>query len=95
MWMLARGALCRLAMSLLHIVGVRAVASFTWMLSPCPLRPSAPLAAPCSDEVAQPLPVAAAANEAFKAARAAGKADADFSAVHEVALAGPHRHGGG
>jgi glyoxylate/succinic semialdehyde reductase len=41
----------------------------------------------CSDEVAQPLPVAAAANEAFKAARAAGQGDADFSAVHEAALA--------
>jgi glyoxylate/succinic semialdehyde reductase len=40
-----------------------------------------------SDELAQPLPVAAAANEAFKAARAAGQGDADFSAVHEVALA--------
>ena len=40
-----------------------------------------------SDEVAQPLPVAAAANEAFKAARAAGQGEADFSAVHEAALA--------
>ena len=48
----------------------------------------------CSDAVAQPLPVAAAANEAFKLARAAGHGDDDFSAVHAAyqvggAAAGP------
>mmetsp|Transcript_3588 Transcript_3588/g.7879 ORF Transcript_3588/g.7879 Transcript_3588/m.7879 type:complete len:292 (+) Transcript_3588:102-977(+) len=39
------------------------------------------LALALGDEVAQPLPLAAAANEAFKAARAAGKGDDDFCAV--------------
>mmetsp|Transcript_30430 Transcript_30430/g.55493 ORF Transcript_30430/g.55493 Transcript_30430/m.55493 type:complete len:292 (+) Transcript_30430:91-966(+) len=42
------------------------------------------LALALGDEFAQPLPLAAAANEAFKAARAAGKGDDDFSAVFSV-----------
>lgn len=42
------------------------------------------LALALGDAVNQPMPVAAAANEAFKAARAAGHGDADFSAVHLV-----------
>lgn len=36
------------------------------------------------DEVNQPLPVAAAANEAYKAAKAMGYGDNDMSAVHEA-----------
>jgi 3-hydroxyisobutyrate dehydrogenase-like beta-hydroxyacid dehydrogenase len=36
------------------------------------------------DELNQPLPVAAAANEAYKRAKAAGHGDADFSAVYEA-----------
>eukprot|EP00898_Chlorokybus_atmophyticus_P001328 jgi/Chlat1/2196/Chrsp17S08749 len=44
------------------------------------------LAIALGDEVAQPLPVAAAANELYKQARAAGFSDADFSAVLEVVL---------
>eukprot|EP00440_Ansanella_granifera_P004971 gb/GFBE01005389.1/.p2 GENE.gb/GFBE01005389.1/~~gb/GFBE01005389.1/.p2 ORF type:complete len:291 (-),score=92.55 gb/GFBE01005389.1/:27-899(-) len=39
------------------------------------------LAVDLGDKVGQPLPLAAAANESFKAARAAGKGDEDFSAV--------------
>jgi len=39
------------------------------------------LALALGDEVGQPMPLAASANEAFKAARAAGKGDDDFSAV--------------
>ncbi|CAE7195195.1 GLYR1 [Symbiodinium natans] len=39
------------------------------------------LAVDLGDKVGQPMPLAAAANEAFKAARAAGKGDEDFSAV--------------
>lgn len=42
------------------------------------------LAVGLGDQVAQPLPVAAAANEAFKAAMASGKGDDDFSAVFEA-----------
>lgn len=42
------------------------------------------LALALGDQVKQAMPVAAAANEAFKAARAAGHGDADFSAVHLV-----------
>jgi 3-hydroxyisobutyrate dehydrogenase-like beta-hydroxyacid dehydrogenase len=41
------------------------------------------LAVGLGDEVAQPLPLAAAANEAFKSAMAAGRGDDDFSAVFE------------
>ncbi|CAE7560107.1 GLYR1 [Symbiodinium pilosum] len=39
------------------------------------------LAVDLGDKVGQSMPLAAAANEAFKAARAAGKGDEDFSAV--------------
>jgi len=42
------------------------------------------LALALGDDLDQPLPVAAAANEAFKAAKAAGFADSDMSAVHEA-----------
>jgi glyoxylate/succinic semialdehyde reductase len=42
----------------------------------------APLRA--GDELNQPLPVAAAANEAYKRAKAAGLGDADFAAVYEA-----------
>eukprot|EP00850_Spirogloea_muscicola_P006019 SM000028S10113 [mRNA] locus=s28:409918:412579:- [translate_table: standard] len=42
-------------------------------------------------EVAQPLPVAAAANEHFKAAKEAGQGDSDFSAVLE-AVKGQTQH---
>jgi hypothetical protein len=37
-----------------------------------------------SDTLDQPLPVAAAANEAFKQAKAKGYGDADFAAVYEA-----------
>lgn len=47
------------------------------------------LALALGDKVEQALPVAAAANEALKRARAAGHADADFSAVHAVVRKGP------
>jgi glyoxylate/succinic semialdehyde reductase len=43
----------------------------------------APPRAP-GDELNQPLPVAAAANEAYKRAKAAGLGDADFAAVYEA-----------
>lgn len=36
------------------------------------------------DSLGQPLPVAAAANEMFKAARAKGRGDEDFAAVYEA-----------
>ena len=42
------------------------------------------LALALGDELAQPLAVAAAANELLKRARAAGLGDRDFSAVHRV-----------
>lgn len=42
------------------------------------------LALQLGDELAQALPVAAAANEAYKRARAAGQGDADFAAVYEA-----------
>ena len=42
------------------------------------------LALALGDTLAQPLPVAAAANEAFKAARALGHGDSDFAAVYEA-----------
>ncbi|GBG74479.1 hypothetical protein CBR_g18889 [Chara braunii] len=42
------------------------------------------LALALGEEVVQPLPVAAAANEVYKLARAAGLGDADFSAVLET-----------
>ncbi len=42
------------------------------------------LALALGDQLAQPLPVAAAANEAFKAARALGRGDEDFAAVFEA-----------
>ena len=38
-----------------------------------------------------PLPVAAAANEAFKRAKAEGRGDDDFSAVHASAVAASRR----
>ena len=37
-----------------------------------------------SDALDQPLPVAAAANEAFKQAKAKGFGDCDFAAVYEA-----------
>jgi len=42
------------------------------------------LAVDLGDKCGQPMPLAAAANEAFKAAKAAGKEDDDFSAVFDV-----------
>eukprot|EP00873_Tetraselmis_striata_P006911 jgi/Tetstr1/427175/TSEL_017363.t1 len=42
------------------------------------------LALALGDDVDQPLPIAAAANEAYKAAKAAGFGDSDMSAVHEA-----------
>merc|ERR1719436_28133 len=42
------------------------------------------LAVDLGDKVSQPMPLAAAANEAFKASIAAGKGDDDFSAVFET-----------
>jgi glyoxylate/succinic semialdehyde reductase len=39
--------------------------------------------------MAQPLPVAAAANETFKQACAMGLGDSDFAAVYEAAVARP------
>jgi glyoxylate/succinic semialdehyde reductase len=36
------------------------------------------------DQLGQALPVAAAANEQFKAARAKGRGDEDFAAVYEA-----------
>lgn len=47
------------------------------------------------DKVAQPLPVSAAANEAFKRARQLGHGDADFSAVLEACLGGDGAKGKG
>lgn len=47
-------------------------------------RSSLLLAMLCSDSLGQPLPVAAAANEMFKAARAKGRGDEDFAAVYEA-----------
>lgn len=46
------------------------------------------LALALGDENAVSMPVAAAANEAFKKARSMGLGDQDFSAVHE-AIKGP------
>ena len=40
----------------------------------------------CSDDLGQPLPVAAAANEAFKEAKTKGFGDADFAAVYEATV---------
>ncbi|RYR75111.1 hypothetical protein Ahy_A02g009788 isoform D [Arachis hypogaea] len=42
------------------------------------------LALALGDENAVPMPIAAAANEAFKKARSMGLGDLDFSAVHET-----------
>mmetsp|Transcript_23632 Transcript_23632/g.67783 ORF Transcript_23632/g.67783 Transcript_23632/m.67783 type:complete len:290 (+) Transcript_23632:67-936(+) len=42
------------------------------------------LAVDLGDKVGQPMPLAAAANEAFKAGMAMGKGDSDFSAVFEA-----------
>jgi glyoxylate/succinic semialdehyde reductase len=42
------------------------------------------LALALGDALDVSMPVAAAANESFKKAKAAGKADDDFSAVHSV-----------
>ncbi|PIM97074.1 Glyoxylate reductase [Handroanthus impetiginosus] len=42
------------------------------------------LALALGDENSVPMPVAAAANEAFKKARSMGLGDLDFSAVHET-----------
>ena len=44
--------------------------------------------------MAQPLPVSAAANEAFKRARQLGKGEEDFSAVLEAYLAAGRGKGG-
>lgn len=44
------------------------------------------LAIALGDQVAQPMPLAAAANEAFKSARALGKGDDDFCAVAEACM---------
>jgi 3-hydroxyisobutyrate dehydrogenase-like beta-hydroxyacid dehydrogenase len=38
----------------------------------------------CRDSLNQPLPVAAAANEAYKQAKSKGYGDADFAAVYEA-----------
>lgn len=46
------------------------------------------LALALGDELAQPLPTAATANETFKEARAEGCADEDFAAVYKVIKAG-------
>ncbi|KAE9615377.1 hypothetical protein Lal_00048424 [Lupinus albus] len=48
------------------------------------------LALALGDENAVPMPVAAAANEAFKKARSLGLGDLDFSAVHETLKALDH-----
>ncbi|XP_027335513.1 glyoxylate/succinic semialdehyde reductase 1-like isoform X1 [Abrus precatorius] len=48
------------------------------------------LALALGDENAVPMPVAAAANEAFKKARSMGLGDLDFSAVHETLKALDH-----
>lgn len=45
------------------------------------------------DKVAQPLPVSAAANEAFKRARQLGRGDEDFSAVLEAFLSSSDKGG--
>jgi 3-hydroxyisobutyrate dehydrogenase-like beta-hydroxyacid dehydrogenase len=39
---------------------------------------------PCRDSLNQALPVAAAANEAYKQAKSKGYGDADFAAVYEA-----------
>ena len=52
------------------------------------------LALALGDAAAQKLPVAAAANELYKEARAAGHADSDFSAVLEALLPAATREGG-
>jgi glyoxylate/succinic semialdehyde reductase len=44
------------------------------------------LALALGDSVGQPTPVAAAANELYKAARAQGRADDDFAAVYEAVV---------
>ena len=44
------------------------------------------------DKFGQSMPLAAACNETFKAARAAGKGDEDFCAVYATARA-PNGHG--
>ncbi|KAH6810898.1 glyoxylate reductase 1 [Perilla frutescens var. frutescens] len=46
------------------------------------------LALALGDENSVPMPVAAAANEAFKKARSMGLGDLDFSAVHETVVSG-------
>lgn len=51
------------------------------------------LALALGDEVGQPTPVAAAANELYKAARAGGHADDDFAAVYEAVVVA--KQGGG
>ena len=43
--------------------------------------------------MAQPLPVSAAANEAFKRARQLGRGDEDFSAVLEAFLSSSDKGG--
>lgn len=42
------------------------------------------LACTCRDALDQPMPVAAAANECFKAAKGLGMGDNDFAAVYEA-----------
>lgn len=56
--------------------------------APRPHQRCAPTPRPCRDELQQPMPVAAAANEAFKAAMALGLGDSDFAAVYEATQAG-------
>lgn len=53
------------------------------------------LALALGDQLEQPLPVMAAANEAFKRAKALGLAEADFSAVYEAVLANGGNGGSG
>ena len=48
------------------------------------MSPPSILPHPLRDQLGQPLPVAAAANEQFKAARAKGRGDDDFAAVYEA-----------
>ena len=53
------------------------------------------LALALGDAAAQKLPLAAAANELYKEARAAGHADSDFSAVLEALLPAEREREGG
>lgn len=53
------------------------------------------LALALGDSVGQPTPVAAAANELYKAARAQGRADDDFAAVYEAVVGSSNADGAG